>query len=105
MRRTRLIDYLAYGVSQTARVGWFYGQYRAAQSLAPRLPPGRWPKPSPRGLGASLMADLRGLMRRDWQNIRAGHYKPPHDLMPSPGAALRQSLRFFADLPAVNLPR
>jgi ubiquinone/menaquinone biosynthesis C-methylase UbiE len=107
MRRPGLIDYLAYSVSQTARVGWFYGQYRAAQSLAPRLPAARWPKPARAvpGLGRSLMADLRALMRRDWQNIRAGLYKAPHDLVPSPRAALRQSLRFFADLPAVNLRR
>jgi ubiquinone/menaquinone biosynthesis C-methylase UbiE len=107
MRRRGLLDYLAYSVSQTARVGWFYGQYRAAQSLAPRLPPARWPKPgaaSPE-LGRSLMRDLRGLLRRDWENIRAGLYKPPHDLVPSPRAVLRQSLRFFADLPAVNLRR
>jgi ubiquinone/menaquinone biosynthesis C-methylase UbiE len=107
MRRPRLIDYLAYSVSQTARVGWFYGQYRAAQSLAPRLPAARWPKPGSAapGLGRSLMADLRALMRQDWQNIRAGLYKAPHDLVPSPRAALRQALRFFADLPAVNLRR
>jgi ubiquinone/menaquinone biosynthesis C-methylase UbiE len=107
MRRAGLLDYLAYSVSQTARVGWFYGQYRAAQSLAPRLPATRWPKPGSTvpGLGRALIADLRALMRRDWQNIRAGRYKPPHDLVPSPAAALRQSLRFFADLPAVNLRR
>ncbi|MBI3516704.1 MAG: class I SAM-dependent methyltransferase [Proteobacteria bacterium] len=107
MRRPGLIDYLAYSVSQTARVGWFYSQYRAAQSLAPRLPARRWPKPGTGapGLGRSLMADLRALMRRDWENIRAGLYKPPHDLVPSPRAALRQALRFFADLPAVNLRR
>jgi ubiquinone/menaquinone biosynthesis C-methylase UbiE len=105
MRRRGLLDYLAYSVSQTARVGWFYGHYRAAQSLAPRLPPARWPKPGAPELGRSLMRDLRALLRRDWENIRAGRYKPPHDLMPSPRAALRQSLRFFADLPAVNLRR
>jgi ubiquinone/menaquinone biosynthesis C-methylase UbiE len=107
MRRPGLLEYVAYSVAQTARVGWFYGQYRAAQSLAPRLPAARWPKPgaNPPGLGRSLLADLRALLRRDWENIRAGRYKAPHDLVPSPGAALRQSLRFFADLPAVNLRR
>src|SRR5258706_8382769 len=89
MRRLGLLDYLAYSVSQTAGVGWFYSHYRAAQSLAPRLPAGRWPKPGAAtpGLGRSLMADLRALMRRDWENIRAGLYKPPHDLVPSPRAA------------------
>jgi ubiquinone/menaquinone biosynthesis C-methylase UbiE len=107
MRSRGLLDYLAYAASQTARVGWFYGQYRMAQTLAPRLPPARWPKPGAAtpGLGRRLMADLRALLRRDWENIRAGHYKPPADLLPSPRAALRQSLRFFADLPAVNLRR
>lgn len=107
MRRRGLLATLAYGASQTARVGWFYGQYRMAQSLAPRLPAARWPKPgaaSPE-LGRNLMRDLRALLRRDWENIRAGHYKAPHDLLPSPRAALRQAARFFADLPAVNLRR
>ena len=107
MRRTTLLDQLLYGASQTARVGWFIGQYRAAQSLAPRLPASRWPKPGTTapGIGRALMADLRALMRRDWANIRAGLYKPPHDMLPSPAAALRQALRFFADLPAVTLRR
>src|SRR5579871_2029463 len=107
MRRTTWLDSLLYGASQTVRVGWFMGQYRAAQSLAPRLPASRWPKPgaaTPR-VGRALMADLRALLRRDWENIRAGLYKPPHDMLPSPAAALRQALRFFADLPAVNLRR
>jgi ubiquinone/menaquinone biosynthesis C-methylase UbiE len=106
-RRRGLLDYLAYGASQTARVGWFYGQYRAAQSLAPRLPTARWPTPGAAapGLGRSLVRDLWALLRRDWAHIRAGRYKPPHDLVPSPRAALRQALRFFADLPAVNLRR
>lgn len=107
MRPTGLLDLIAYGVGQTARIGWFYGQYRAAQSLAPRLPPARWPKPGSTSptLGPALLADLRALMRRDWANIRAGRYKLPHDLVPSPPAALRRALRFFADLPAVNLRR
>jgi len=105
--RAGLIDSLIYGASQAVRVGWFMGQYRAAQSLAPRLPASRWPKPGTTapGLGRALMADLRALLRRDWANIRAGLYKAPHDMLPSPAAALRQALRFFADLPAVNLRR
>lgn len=102
-----LLEGLVYSLAQTARVGWFYGQYRAAQSLAPRLPATRWPTPSSAdpALGRALIADLRALMRRDWRNIRDGVYAAPRDLMPSPRHALRNALRFFADLPAVNLRR
>ena len=107
MRRPGLLGSLAYSVAQTARVGWFYGQYRVAQTLAPRLPASRWPKPGSANpaIGRKLIGDLRALMRRDWRNIRDGVYAAPRDLVPRPRAALRDALRFFADLPAVNLRR
>jgi ubiquinone/menaquinone biosynthesis C-methylase UbiE len=106
-RRAGLLGSLVYGLAQTARVGWFYGQYRAAQTLAPRLPAKHWPKPGTvdRAIGRALIADLRALMRRDWRHIRDGVYAAPRDLLPAPRDALRDALRFFADLPAVNLRR
>jgi ubiquinone/menaquinone biosynthesis C-methylase UbiE len=107
IRQGGLLDSLAYSLAQTARVGWFYGQYRVAQSLAPRLPAARWPKPGSAdpAIGRALIADLRVLMSRDWRNIRDGVYAAPRDLLPRPRAALKDALRFFGDLPAVNLRR
>jgi len=100
-----LVEMLAYGVSHGMRVGWFMSHYLAAARLAPRA---RWrDAPDPKSLPGSraILRDLAALLRRDWDNIRAGRYKPPFDLAVNPARALRASARFFADLPAVHLRR
>jgi len=97
-------DALAYGLSQTARVAWYFAQYRLAQRLAPRLP---LPPPedgAPLSVRA-LLADLGKLMAQDWGNIHAGRYKKPADMIPNPRAALSQAAAFFKDLPAVHRRR
>jgi len=100
-----LFEMLAYGVSQGMRVGWFMSHYLAAARLAPRT---RWrDAPDPKALPGSraILKDLADLLRRDWDNIRAGRYKAPFDLAVNPARALRASAQFFADLPSVHLRR
>lgn len=96
---------LGYGLGQSARAAWYGGQYILANKLAPPMrgappvPPGSLP-----GWDA-IRADLFQLFRRDWDNMEAGYYPPPADMMPSPGRALAKALDFLRDLPAVNLRR
>ncbi len=98
------VDRFAFAAAQTARVGWFFGQYR----LSTRLSRGSLPPPRRRGSTPQTLAILReliALFERDWRNIQAGYYRLPHDVLPAPGLAIRRSLAFFADLPAVNRRR
>lgn len=97
----------AYWLSQNARVGWFLSQYLVGQRIRrigasrqqrPVRPPQR-PAPGP-GI-ADLLADLRRLLARDLENIEAGRYALPHDLIPDPKNVLQATWRYFLDLPAV----
>jgi ubiquinone/menaquinone biosynthesis C-methylase UbiE len=94
----------AYRLSQNLRAGWFGAQYALTQRLSD-------PIPMPAHLKAAmpstktLTADRAALIERDLANIEAGFYRLPHDLIESPAAALRRSLDYFADLPAVNRRR
>src|SRR5262249_2637189 len=94
----------AYRWSQNLRLGWFGAQYALTQRLTD-------PIPMPSHLKAAmpstrvLAADRDRLIERDLQNIEAGFYRLPHNLIDSPGTALRQSLAYFPDLPNVNPPR
>jgi ubiquinone/menaquinone biosynthesis C-methylase UbiE len=107
MTETRYLSPLertAYRLSQNLRLGWFGAQYALTQRLTD-------PIPMPAHLKAAmpstqtLAADRSALMRRDLQNIEAGFYRLPHDLIGNPAAALRRSLDYFADLPEVNRRR
>ena len=97
------IERIAYAASQTARVGWYFGQY----ALAARMSPIYTVPTDGRSPGVSLttgemMADIRRLFERDWANIERGLYKPPHDMAPKPLKMLDEALRFFGDLPKVS---
>jgi ubiquinone/menaquinone biosynthesis C-methylase UbiE len=86
------------------RTGWFTGQYLLSRRLSPRtkLPPDiRAAMPS----AGLLTADRDALMQRDIDNIGAGYYRTPHDLLGNPLATLRRSFAYFADLPNVNRRR
>lgn len=99
----------AYAAGQAARVAWFFGQYVAAARLggaaAPRgrrsaaaaakLPD----RPLPNR--ADILRALRRLMQSDFANIRAGHYRMPHDLIVDPRRALRDAVAFLGDVPEV----
>lgn len=99
------VDRVAYAVGQTARVGWYFGQYAlAARLAAPKVPADRRP-PGPFPGTAEVIADLRALMERDWSNIEAGVYRMPHDLVRNPRRLLADAARFFQDLPDVRRRR
>ena len=95
---------LLYSLSQSARIGWFLGQYRlAAIKAAPTLRAGDIPPGMPSN--REVFARITALLRRDRANIEAGLYGMPDDWLPRPGAALEMSRRFFADLEAVTRRR
>jgi ubiquinone/menaquinone biosynthesis C-methylase UbiE len=97
------LERFGYDVGQAARVAWFFAHGQLAGRLAPPLlePPvvtGALPTRE------RMIADLFGLLRRDRANIEAGHYRPP-DLVGDSLPAFRRSLRFFADLGAIDRRR
>lgn len=93
----------AYQLAQRLRTAWFSGHYALTAKLSP---PRRGPSPPGRLPSWQLINDdLDGLFRRDWRNIEQGYYRPPHDMWPDPRAVLRQSVRYFRDLDAVNRRR
>jgi ubiquinone/menaquinone biosynthesis C-methylase UbiE len=97
------LERFGYDVGQAARVAWFFAHGQLAGRLAPPLlePPvvtGALPTRE------RMIADLFGLLRRDRANIEAGHYRPP-DLVGDSLPALGHSLRFFADLGAIDRRR
>lgn len=101
----RLSDTLAYGLGQSARIGWYTGQYLAALPLTSRLdledptPPEAYPD------RADLLRDIRALCARDLSNIRKRRYPRPDQFLAAPGRLVGDAMRFFADLPSVHLKR
>src|ERR1044071_7707581 len=98
------LERLAYGAAQGLRVAWYWGQKLAASARSEReaLPEAVMQRMPDR---ARLLRDLRRLLARDWQNIAAGYYQLPPDLIPNPLPRLARSRRFFADLPQVEARR
>ncbi|NWH09267.1 MAG: methyltransferase domain-containing protein [Alphaproteobacteria bacterium] len=95
-----------YALSHTARVAWFAGHYLAARGVAgplrgegetPVKPSAPWPKT------ADILREIRALFDRDWENIKAGLYAPPDDVLSIGGA--RTSPRFLRDAKAVAARR
>jgi ubiquinone/menaquinone biosynthesis C-methylase UbiE len=90
----------AFRVAQNLRRAWFEAQYVATQRLSPAIElPGDLRDAMP--TARELSADRAELIERDLANIEAGYYRLPHDMIENPVTALRQSLAYFADLPAV----
>ena len=98
------IERTAYRLAQNLRLGWFSAQYALSRRFTEKIA-------LPDHLKAAmpsahvLNADRQHLMARDLENIEAGYYRLPHDLIENPAAALRQSFAYFADLPKVNRRR
>lgn len=95
------VDAVKYGAAQAARIAWFQGQAR----LTARLSRGSFPKPrTPVNVpkDGAVLREVLALLRRDWENIRAGYYRMPHDLLPRPDRAVGDILRFLGDLPQVT---
>jgi ubiquinone/menaquinone biosynthesis C-methylase UbiE len=107
----RARDRLGYALSQTARMAWFTGHYLATRRLdgssrsdrAVPLSPERRRR-SRRGRQA-LVRGAIDLIRRDFANIAAGHYRPPRDMVPNPAEAIRDLLRYYRDLPIARARR
>jgi len=101
----------AYFLSQSARIGWFLGQYLLSDRLtrARRTPQRRQSAPPPAARHAptlpELLEDIRRLLRRDWRNIRDGLYRAPPAVPDDAGRLLADALRYFRDLPAVTARR
>ena len=94
-----------YGVTQAARVGWYAAHYLLARRLSTSEAERRKSSRARPEIRAALRRELLALFRRDLANIEAGRYKLPYDLIPNPVQRLRQSARFFADLPDVDRRR
>ena len=96
------IDRWLHAGNHAGRTAWYVAHALAAARLSsPVL------EQLPAGLPdrKAYLADLRALLRRDTENIDAGRYAMPEDLLPSPSKAFRQSTRFLADLGRINLRR
>jgi ubiquinone/menaquinone biosynthesis C-methylase UbiE len=97
------LERFSYDVGQAARLAWFF----AHGQLAGRLAPPFLEPPEVKGALPTrerMMTDLFDLLRRDRANIEAGLYRVP-DLIGDSLPALRHSLRFFADLGAIDRRR
>jgi ubiquinone/menaquinone biosynthesis C-methylase UbiE len=106
------LDRAAYRLAQRLRTAWFSGHYALTARLSPsshrkpRRDAASDEAPKPRlPSWQTINDDLADLFRRDWRNIEQGYYRLPHDMWPNPGAVLRQSVRYFRDLEAVNRRR
>ena len=96
------IDRLYYQTTRGVRTAWFSAHYAAAMRLAPKLDePLDGPLPSWR----AIYSDLRGLLERDWQNVRDGLYPAPEAAGIDLARSARRSLAFFRDLGDVNRRR
>lgn len=94
----------AFAFGQAARVAAYWSQYALSRRLTR---PVRSPRPiAGQGPGFGyILRDLGALLQRDWQNVAAGRYRPPHDLVEAPLRALAQAPRFLRDLPRVERRR
>jgi ubiquinone/menaquinone biosynthesis C-methylase UbiE len=101
----RARERLAYTISQTARMAWFTGHYLATRRLdtvsgnnpaTPRSPERRRRS---RRVRQALIRGAIDLVRRDFANIAAGHYRLPRDVVPDPVEAIRDLMRYYRDLP------
>lgn len=99
--------WLLYGLAHGTRFAWFYAQSRlAARRMTPIVRKADLPETSPRMPERDdVFARLGQLLRCDLDNIDAGLYRMPHDLLPQPLATLRLSRKFFADLTSVDRRR
>lgn len=98
------LDRLTYAAAQTARVGWYFGQYMASKRLtrAIEVPPDKrirveGPTPDTR----TLLNDIRALMETELRQIEAGVLKRPHDLLARPSRLIPEAVRYFQEVPTV----
>jgi len=106
---SRSIGRARYVATQGARVAWYMGQYLLARRLsAPFNRPGepQFKPQAPEGDSTRIRNAFLDLFAKDRANIEAGFYPAPDDSgFDSALSALRNSARFFADLPNVDRRR
>lgn len=98
-----------YAATQGARVAWYMSQYMLARRISgPFDRPGepKFQPTSTEGDPNRIRAAFLDLFAKDRANIEAGLYPAPNDLsVESALSALRNSARFFRDLPHVDARR
>ena len=109
MSLRRDISRARYAAAQGARVAWYMGHYLLARRVSgPFDRPGE-PKFRPQaaeGDNARIRDAFLDLFARDRANIEAGLYPAPSDLGVAKAlSALKNSARFFEDLPRVDARR
>ena len=109
MSLRRDIGRARYAAAQGARVAWYMSQYLLARRISgPFNRPGE-PKFNPQaqaGDPTRVRAAFLELFAKDRANIEAGLYPAPEDLRVTQAlSALRNSARFFRDLPNVDARR
>ncbi len=98
-----------YAAAQGARVAWYMGQYLLARRISgPFNRPGepRFQPQAPQGDSGRIRAAFLALFAKDRANIEAGLYPAPNEVRVEKAfSALRNSARFFRDLPRVDARR
>ncbi len=98
-----------YAAAQGARVAWYMGQYLLARRISgPLNRPGepKFKPQAPEGDPPRVRTAFLELFAKDRANIEAGLYPAPEDLRVEKAlSALRNSARFFRDLPNVDARR
>lgn len=94
----------AYAASQTARLGVYWGQYLLTARMTGKVKSEK-PYRAPLPKRDRLLKDLRKLFEHDWDNIQAGHYRMPHDLVSQPLRGLGLAPRYLEDMRRVERRR
>ncbi len=109
MSLRRDIGRARYAAAQGARVAWYMGQYLLARRISgPFNRPGepQFQPQAPEGDPQRIRAAFLELFAKDRANIEAGLYPAPSDVRVERAlSALRNSVRFFRDLPHVDRRR
>jgi ubiquinone/menaquinone biosynthesis C-methylase UbiE len=109
MALARDLSRVRYAAAQGARVAWYLGQYLLARRISgPFDRPGepKFKPQNPAGNPGRIRVAFLDLFAKDRANIEAGLYPAPSDARVSNAfSALRNSARFFADLPNVDRRR
>ena len=109
MSLMRDVSRARYAAAQGARVAWYLGQYMLARRISgPFNRPGEpaFQPQAPEGDNQRIRAAFLGLFTKDRANIEAGLYPAPDELRVQHAlGALKNSARFFSDLPQVDRRR
>jgi len=94
---TNALDRLSYGVSQSARVAWYFGHYLAAARAGKKARPVRSTSAARGPDSATFYRALYALFEQDWRNVEKGLYAPPQGLAADPRHLLALSGLFLKD--------